>query len=362
MIVSDLEGPWVKADHAFDSVSKGIPQGKALFEVLSAYDDYRFFFERAPGYEAGDTLMLVAPFLVAFGVEDSFLRTVANLPNNTKLISGARQSIRYIKETDPFYLVSTSYEQYVERIAVLLGVEKGKYFCTRFPIDSYKQDVEEKDVRLIKDWTSKIIEMPVIEAGEKGELDDLELQAKEQLDYFFWEKLPETSFAPLLDHTKPVGGKRKFTALAEALELEGKSLPEARVIGDSITDSVMLERTRKAGGLAISFNGNRYAIGNSNVAIISDTCWMTAAAMDVHQRAGIEGLREATGKWGRSLLSELRSDDLLGERVFQGLDGAIGQGIPPSLFWLPEIAMDEVIAESELFRKQVRGRAIGSLG
>lgn len=362
MVFSDLEGPWVKADHAFDAVSKAVPGGARLFSILSSYDDYRFFVEHAEGYEPGDTLKLIAPFLLVYGVDDAFLRTIANLPSNTSIIPEAREAIRHIKEYQCFYLISTSYEQYVERAASLLGVEVQKAYSTHFPIDGYRDSLRKDDLALVKDWASRILQMPLIETDQSGELSGSSLEAKGELDRFFWEILPTTSFRTLMEELEPVGGSRKFRALEEALEAEGKGISSAMVVGDSITDSVMLERTRDAGGLAVSFNGNRYSIFNSNAAIISSNCWPTAALSEVFQVSGLRGVEESAGIWDASRLSDLESSGLIGEDLYAAMGDAQDGSSPPEVHWLEAVDVDRVVEESEDFRKRVRGEEIGSLG
>ena len=72
MINSDWEGPWVTADHAFDSMQRGIEGGDRLFQSISSYDDYLAYTMKKNDYEPGNTLALIAPFFIAFGLNDRF--------------------------------------------------------------------------------------------------------------------------------------------------------------------------------------------------------------------------------------------------------------------------------------------------
>lgn len=363
MVESDLEGPWVKADHAFDSVAKAVPNGDRVFQVISSYDDVRFLVEKVPGYEAGDTLKLIAPLLVAHGADDRFLREVAASPENTRMVPGARETIGYLRGRERFYLISTSYQQYVEFISSFLGVPKRDTFCTAFPVDRLSAGIRERDIRMVKDWTRRIAAMPPIEVGGSGKLLDGCREPKQALDEFFWKILPESSFGRLMEAVKPVGGNRKYDALLKALSREERSLAESRVIGDSITDSVMLSKARDAGGLAVSFNGNRYSIRNSNVAILSTSCWATAAVLEAHAKGGIEAVKEAADAWDPSIFGRLRSQGLVRPDLAKQLQVAFPSGDSfPRVYWLDHGNVDAVIAESEAFRKKVRGTNIGALG
>ena len=362
MVESDLEGPWVKADHAFDAVSKAVPNGKKVFQVLSTYDDVRFFVEKVPGYEPGDTLMLIAPILLAHGVDDAFLSGIARAPENTRLVPGAVEAIRYMRGKDGFYLISTSYDQYVKHAAGLLGVPVSDTYSTSFPIDDLRRDVREVDISLVREWTEKTVSMPEIQVNEAGGISEECVEAKESLDEFFWEILPETSFSRLMEEVRPVGGVRKYLSLLRALDEQGKTIEDSRVIGDSITDSVMLAKAKAAGALAVSFNGNRYSIPNSNIALLSGNCWATAAVMDLYGDAGLDGLRE---------LTEGSEGDFLSSALSMGLDGELEENLSrafpdpgtfPKVYWVNPGENEEIIGESEAFRKRVRGENIGSLG
>ncbi len=362
MVESDLEGPWVKADHAFDVVAKGVPDGARLFKVISTYDDVRFFVERVPGYEPGDTLMLVAPFLLAHGADDRFLRSVASQPENTRLISGAIESIEYLRRTGDFYLISTSYEQYVESAAALLKVPQSHVFCTEFPIDLLAQRVREDDLRMVREWTGRIAKMPPIEISESGVVREECVEAKEALDEFFWEILPETSVGEVLQAVRPVGGRRKLDALLKALKRQGKDLKEAAVIGDSITDSVMLSEARDAGALALSFNGNRYSIAKSNLAVLSESCWATAAAVKIHSEGGLGALKEVSRSWSPERVGDLERQGMIDRFIASELEALSREGRFPEISWVGGADLDGLVARSERFRRKVRGSSIGSLG
>ena len=361
MVESDLEGPWVRADHAFDAVSRRIPRGEDLFRVISSYDDVRFFAEKVPGYEPGDTLMLVAPFLMAYGADEVFLRAIASEPENTRLVPHAREAIRQIKAIDNLYLISTSYSQYVEKAAGILGVRQENTFCTHFPIEELRAEVSEADLELVQEWTERIAGMPRIEMDESGRILPEWAEAKKALDHLFWEILPRTSFSRTMEVVKPLGGTRKYGALLEALRVQGKLLRSAAVVGDSITDSVMLEKARDAGALALSFNGNRYSIGSSNAALISGTCWATTAVIEIYLKRGLAGVKEASGTWDERSMEHLESLGCRG-KTLGGLEAAIGEGPAPWLAWVDASEMGELVRASEDFRKGLRGESIGALG
>jgi len=65
------------------------------------------------------------------------------------------------------------------------------------------------------------------------------------------------------------GGKRKELAVEDISKRTGIPISEMIALGDSITDINMLQRISDEGGIAVSFNGNRFSVGRANVALIT---------------------------------------------------------------------------------------------
>jgi energy-converting hydrogenase A subunit R len=370
MINSDWEGPWVTADHARAMLEYAIPKlGGRVFDAISEYDDWRFYIVKGFGYsgrkyEPGDTLGLIAPILISFEITEKDLINVAK--SNANFIDGALKSISFLKKLHDFNVITTSYKQYIEYTAKLAGILKQNTFGTHFPIDEYRENVEEKDKKLVKEWIPIIAKLPKLKIGPQSKEKDLskkQLEAVKKLDYFFFELLPQTSFKFVLNEVKPIGGTRKYEAVLKFLK--GKKLSEAVTIGDSITDVVMLEETKKAGGLALCFNGNEYAIRHSNFAIVSDNCITTAVVADIFEKSNMETLKKVIRKWNIKTLKEAVKDKILSKQIFTEFKSSY----PSKLMKFPFVYdldnkkdFDKKIEISKHFRKIVRGKKIGSLG
>ena len=127
---------------------------------------------------------------------------------------------------------------------------------------------------------------------------------KRSLDSFFWEKLPNTGLGLAVKEVKPVGGRRKVAALNKFAEAHSQPLSKWVVVGDSITDSRMLQAVNEAGGVAIAFNANRYALSYASMSLastfISDLTEVLQA-WQKGQRKGVEKIvkqKEKTGGAG----------------------------------------------------------------
>lgn len=375
---SDWEGPWVTADHALQVIAKGVPNGgnifpkcsdyvigTRLFQNVSEFDDYQFHVRRRPGYETGDTLALVAPFLPAFGLDNEFVKEVAR--NNANFISGAKPALKLMKGLGwKPNIISTSYEQYVHLTAgEMAGVPLEDIYCTKFPIDEYASEITKKDKKMVRKKAKEIAKLPPLGITDTTRLEDITPETMKSirfLDNFYWEQLPKTSFARLMSEIKPVGGTRKYDALVKSVEADGRRLPECMTVGDSITDIVMLEKTRAAGGLAVSFNGNGYAVRNANVAVMSLHCMTTVVLADVFDRGGLPAVESVTKSWSSHTLRNLKLHGGLDADLYSYFLAASTEGIPPVVRWLDSDNLESTIAESKTWRQNVRGRHVSSLG
>jgi energy-converting hydrogenase A subunit R len=133
-------------------------------------------------------------------------------------------------------------------------------------------------------------------------VDDTEI--KERLDNFYWRELPQTSSGKIISQVKPVGGRRKVEALEYFSTRLGEPLSHWIAVGDSITDFKMLQAVNKAGGLAIAFNANEYALPFSTMSLASISLydlWEALEAWEKGKRRAVEQIvkeKEKTGGKG----------------------------------------------------------------
>jgi len=342
--------------------------GGRIFDGISEYDDYRFYIVKGNGYggrkyEPGDTLGLIAPILIAFDVTENDMMEVAK--KNANFIDGSKEAINILKALHEMNVITTSYRQYIEYTARLAGISEQNIYGTYFPIDEYRRSVEEKDKTLVRQWIQTIASLPRLNIGSNSKKENLskkQIEAVRKLDYFF-ELLPNTSFKDVLNEVKPIGGSRKYKAVLEFLKR--KKLSEAVTIGDSITDVIMLEETKKAGGLALCFNGNDYAMKHSNFSIVSDNCIATAVVSDIFENSDMETLKKVINSWSIKTLKEAVNKKILSKKVFIELKNSF----PSKLMGFPIVydlenkeELDKKIEVSKHFRRLVRGKEIGSLG
>ncbi len=266
MIFTDWEGPWVLTDFAYEC-AMAFFNSYEFFERLSQYDDYLVLVERRKDYEAGDTLRLLAVFLVAEGVGKKDLLDLAE--NVLKYTPDAEDALEEMKDV---IVVSTSYEQFLEVSAKPFGL---KYYCTRFDPERYR--LSEGLRKEIVEAVEIIANLPEIRIPP----DEKTVKAVSWLNEFFWEKIAGNEAGRILDEVKAVGGRRKL----DVILTYGCKKPI--VVGDSISDKDMLDYAKK-NGVAISFNGNEFALKNSNLAIVASSAFAEVDVVEMCIKEGID--------------------------------------------------------------------------
>jgi len=317
-----------------------IPEGHHFFAMVSKYDDYLADIERRTGYKAGDTLKLILPFLKAFGATDEGMRQFSR--EHILLVPGAQEALLDIHEIMEAFIVSTSYEPYIDALCDVIGFPKDRTYSTQLSLDRYRMRNEERE-RLIE-LAKEISGMEMIEWPEGAKALD-NLSPKDQklikkLDQIFWKEIQGMSIGKILSEVNPVGGREKAKAVLNSLERTGNRLDEVIYVGDSITDVDAFDLVRKGGGVTISFNGNRYALRSAEIACLSPHASVLTTLTDAFRKEGREGLMAMVNAWNPNSFAE---------------------GYP-KVCRITEENKVALISESEVFRKQVRGVAIGSLG
>ncbi|OGO22774.1 MAG: hypothetical protein A2144_10540 [Chloroflexi bacterium RBG_16_50_9] len=236
---------------------KLFPEGGRVFEIISRYDDL-LTLESKEGYEPGDTLALIVPFLVLHDISGE---NIATLASNASLIGGAEKIISWLGYSGwKVFCITTTYEQYAIHITHKLGIYAHNVACTPLPLPQIRQTLSKDDITMLKQVETDLLVMsPVVD-------DD---RIKKRLDRFFWKELPATALGKAISQVKPVGGRRKVAAINKFADKYGQPLSQWIVVGDSITDFRMLQEVDAAGGLAVAFNANEYALPYATMSLAS---------------------------------------------------------------------------------------------
>jgi len=357
IFVTDCEGPISKNDNAFELTSYFVPNGDKFFALISKYDDVLADVVKKPGYKAGDTLRLILPFLKAYGATNEKIREYSS--KNILLVPGARDTIQFVVDLMPSFIVSTSYEHYVSSLCHLTGFPYDNVYCTKLNIDRYEMSREEAN--RLKEIREEISAMSMIEIPENTksvhDFSQRDQQTIHRLDEIFWKEIPKMESGKMLKEVNPVGGYEKAKAVQDIVEKLDSRLSNVMYVGDSITDVPPFQLVRKNGGLTVSFNGNEYAIREAEIAVLSGNTIVTSVLAEAFSRLGKEQVIRLVEEWTPSGLKKYCATPMLRDRMFK---------LYPDVF--PQVEMITVgnrkrlKKESSAFRKTVRGEAIGRLG
>jgi energy-converting hydrogenase A subunit R len=155
----------------------------------------------------------------------------------------------------------------------------------------------------------------------------------------------------------PVGGAEKARIVAGNLARTGLRLADTIYVGDSITDVQAFQAVRGGGGLAISFNGNRYALNAAEVAVVSDSAWPIGLLTAIFRLWGKEGVLEVASPERRGKSRALVLPEEMIEPITLGL-----QGRRFNLYLTQGPDLERLAQESEAMRASLRGEAIAALG
>jgi len=357
VFISDCEGPISKNDNAFELTSHFIPDGDKLFTVISRYDDVLADVLKRPNHKAGDTLKLILPFLKAYDITDNKMREFS--AQTLILISGAKDTLQYVRGIAHAFIASTSYEHYIGALCQALGFPFENTYCTRLRIDKYR--ITEKEKTKLKEITKEIAQMPIIEIhpGAKSLNDFPEEDQKiiRRLDEIFWKEIVCTDCGRIFSEVNPVGGKEKAEAIKNVVQKLRVALADAMYVGDSITDAEAFRLVRENGGLAVSFNGNQYAIENAEIAVLAENNIVTAIIADVFSKFGKQQTLNLVENWSREALKKSPVNQTLLNSLFNLYPREL-----PKVKIITSENMEILAKESSEFRKKVRGEAIGRLG
>jgi len=357
VFISDCEGPISKNDNAFETASHFIPNGNKLFTVISRYDDVLADIIKRPKHKAGCTLKLIVPFLKAYDVTDDKMRDFS--AQSLLLISNTKDTLRHVRSVAYAFIVSTSYEHYIKALCQAVSFPYENTYCTKISVDKYHMTEEEKTKQ--KEIAKEISRMPIIEVPSSAKsiknLSEKDQEVIRRLDEIFWKEIACTDCGRIFSEVNPVGGSEKAESVEDIVQKTCTALADVMYVGDSITDAEAFRLVRENGGLAVSFNGNQYAIKNAEIAVLSENSVVTAVIADVFSRFGKQEAVSLVENWNREALKKSKADQTLLGSLFKLYPREL-----PKVKIITSENMEILAKESSEFRKKVRGATIGRLG
>jgi len=343
----DCEGPITKNDNALEVSQYFLPMGGKFFSLLSKYDDFLADIIKRKGYRAGTTLAFILPFLKAYGATNKIIKDYSR--NHLSLVPGAKKTLFYLKEKMPTFIISTSYQPYIEALCDFMDFPQENTYSTILDLDKYQ--IPEKETKRLKEILQEIITLPSLNLSGVKKKEDLSLKMQktvQQLNEIFGKEIPSMECGRILREVSPLGGKEKAKAVLDSLRKTEGKISDLMYVGDSITDVEALNLVRE-GGLAISFNGNAYALRAAELACLSPHTFPLEILAEVFCQEGKKGVLDLVEKWPDTLGRKAREKIL----TFKPL---------PGLEIITQSNLTSLIKKSEKMRKELRGKIVGKLG
>lgn len=359
LVAIDCEGPLTKNDNALELSRHFLPNGERLFTQLSRYDDILASIVKRPGYRAGNTLKLICPFFRAFGIGNQDVMDFS--ARHILMMSGADALLRWINEKAHGFIISTSYKPYIQALCNIVGFPFRNTYCTNLDLDFLMPSKEECDK--VQKMADRIVSLPSLEwPSDIKSLEELSEEVKGAftiIDEIIMKELKGAYLGGYLERVEPVGGEEKARSVRDSCERTGQKLSGVIYIGDSITDVEAFQLVRENGGMTVAFNGNRYAIEAAEVACLSHHSDILAIICQVFWNRGRQGVMEMIEDWqtGFPFIDQLISDSSFRKTVLEK-----EQKSPSRLEVITKKNRFLLVKQSEVFRGQVRGEAIGRLG
>jgi energy-converting hydrogenase A subunit R len=357
VFISDYEGPISKNDNAFELAENFIPNGEKFFTNISLYDDILADALQKPGYSAGSTLRLILPFFKAYGITDGQMENFS--ANNIVLIANSQATLHHIQAIADAFIVSTSYEHYIKALCKAIDFPYKNTYCTKVTLD--RCTITPKEKNRLKEMAQEIAQMHPIEIPKIAKTTENFSQSDQaviaRLDEIFWAEIPKMFVGKSIVDVVTVGGEQKAEAIRDITKRLGTKLRDVMYVGDSITDVEAFKLVRGNGGFTVSFNGNSYAVKSAEVAVQSESNLVTAVIADLFCKLGKEKVLTVLSSWNYETLKKNGVDEALLKQL-----STIYSDCLPKVQIVTDENMESIIKESSVFRKKVRGVAIGRLG
>ena len=356
VFITDCEGPISKNDNAYELAEHFIPDGGTFFALVSKYDDVQADVVKKPGYKAGDTLRLILPFLRAFGATNKKIEGFS--AKSILLVPGAKDTLQFVRSVMPSFVVSTSYQQYMQALCKAVDFPFKNVYCTELDLDKYQ--ISGKEVEELRCLKEEIVAMPMIKIPENAvsikDFSERDRQTIQRLDEIFWKQISKMESGRMLKEVNPIGGFEKANAVKGIVDKTGCKLCDTMYVGDSITDVQSFQLLRGNDGLTISFNGNSYAVREAEIAVLSDNAVVTSVLAEVFNNYGRKGVLELVREWSYSGLKRYCSP------VLQSQVSQLYPKTLPRVEIITSTNKVRLMKESTAFRKTVRGESVGGLG
>ncbi len=334
-----------------DICERFIRDGSHFFDIISRYDSLcAYVLDREDG-RTGNTMKMIAPFLKAYGATD--LQVHSTSANALELMPKAGHAMRYALNVMPTFITTSLYEHDVMNICDALEIPMGNLTCTDLSLDSH--DMTRQDSKILREKMSEIsslklskVEYPLNIAME---LDEADIKMLSVMDDVTETIESVDSASAIMRSMSSIGSNEKAYTLLEIRRRTSIELDGTAYIGSDTSDYQAMELVNESGGLALSFNGEDFAVRGSNIAVLSNDCTVAAVILQEFYNSGIEAVLELAENWNEDYIRNRSfSDPYLVEAMLKENPKKL-----PEVYAVNKDNMDEIARKSSAYRKKILG-------
>lgn len=325
-----------------------IRDGGRIYDVLTAYDGIMRYELSRDDKLSENTVKTLAPLLKASGVSD---RSLYDQFRKDMCLTPGSDVIHYISGLMTTHILTEAYEHHAIALCESLNILPEMIESSEILFDDLEMD--KREANRFRGFANDLsaLNVPKITSSDDGTpyidgRNSVILETAERLISDIY----DTEFMYLLKDMRSLGGNEKTFSLIDIRRRTQVDLDCTAYIGNSSSDYPVMDMVRDEEGLALSFNGDAYAVRGSNVAVMSQDSIVPAAIVSEFYRGGMDGVYSLIDSWDRKKLQRYDPAD---RHLFDTLLRRFPSKLP-SVIAVDDDNIDDVIKQSETFRRKQR--------
>ncbi len=326
-----------------------IDDGEHFFDVLERYDRLTSYVLNREDATAGSYYKWCVPFLKAFGATDHLIHKYS--VQDLEMMPNAARTMKHIAGQMETYITTSMFEHGTMEVVERLGTNMLHITDSKLCIDQMMMG--RADARKLKDIAKEIVHLDVpetfYELNVPTELLEEDIEIIKLMDSVISTRIAEAGAMGLMEATDAMTSHKKAYRMLDIRRLTAIDLDCTMYIGSSATDFQPLDLIRDANGLAISFNGEEFAVRGSNVAVLSEDTTVASIFAAMFMDKGPLHALEIAENWNREYLENLEFPD-------QPLMDTFLREHPdelPEVYRVTDSNVDEISKKSDEYRKRI---------
>jgi len=331
--------------------SRFIDNGKNFFDVMERYDKLTSYVLNREDATSGSYYKWCVPFMKAHGATDHLMHKYSC--EDLELLDNAKRTMKYISNLLPTYINTATYEHGMMEIQDRLDCPLIQTTCTSLCMDQCMMGRAES--RKLRDIAKNISNLKVpsgfYELNVPTELLEEDIEIIKYMDDVIANKIPDAGAMSLMESTDAQTSHKKAYRMLDIRRLTAIDLDCTMYVGSASTDFQPMDLISEAGGLALAFNGEDFAVRGATIATLSEDTTVAAIFASIFADKGPQAALELAENWSRDYLRKTEFPDVnIIETFLKEHPGEL-----PEVYALNNSNMDEIAKRSDNYRRTILG-------